>query len=101
MPLPSTVPDADAVIADLAPRFLRCYDDELAANPDMRGDLRVEARVDEDGLVRRVVLVGGGSLSGTVLQCVERHMKSARFSPPDRGPAVVVIPMTFEPVGSG
>jgi TonB family protein len=101
MPLPSTVPDADAVIADLAPGFLRCYDDELATSPTMRGDVRVEARVGEDGLVRRVTLVVDGSLSETVLRCVERHMKTARFSPPDRGPATVVIPMTFEPVDAG
>ncbi|MFO0617609.1 MAG: AgmX/PglI C-terminal domain-containing protein [Polyangiaceae bacterium] len=96
-PLPHTVPDEHAVIAGLAPTFLRCYDDELETAPEMRGDVRLEARVDARGHVTRVVTMMNGSLSATVLACLEEHMKTARFSPPDDEPAIVVVPMTFEP----
>lgn len=102
MARPSTVPDAAAVVADLAPSFLRCYEDELASAPSMRGNVLIEARVDERGVVRRVVIAVDGTLNQTVLACVEQHMLAARFMRPEDGrPATVVVPMTFEPVDAG
>ena len=92
-----SVANASAVVAGMAAAFRRCYNKGLQENPDMKGTVRITAKIGPNGEVLGASPSGGGNLSGTVIGCVAARVASAQFSPPDGGGATIVIPVSFAP----
>ena len=90
-----SVANAGSVVAGMAAGFRRCYNRGLAENPEMKGSVRITARIGPNGEVLSASPSGGGGLSGTVISCVTARVSSAQFSPPEGGGATIVIPVTF------
>jgi hypothetical protein len=90
-----SVANASAVVAGMAAGFRRCYNKGLAEDPNMKGSVRITAKIGPNGEVLGASPSGGGGLSGTVISCVTARVSSAQFSPPEGGGATVVIPVTF------
>jgi hypothetical protein len=78
----------------MAAGFRRCYNKGLQEDPNMKGSVRITAKIGPNGEVLSAVPSGSG-LSGTVVGCVAARVSSAQFSPPEGGGATVVIPVTF------
>jgi hypothetical protein len=89
------VANASAVVAGMAAGFRRCYNKGLQENPDMKGSVRITARIGPNGEVLSASPSGGGGLSGTVISCVAARVSSAQFAAPEGGGATIVIPVTF------
>lgn len=92
-----SVANASAVVAKMAAGFRRCYNRGLQENPDMKGSIRITAKIGPNGEVLGASPSGGGGLSGTVISCVTARVGSASFSPPEGGGATIVIPVSFFP----
>jgi hypothetical protein len=88
------VANASSVVAGMQAGFRRCYQKGLAEDPNMKGSVRITARIGPNGEVQSVNPSGSG-LSGTVISCVAARVSSATFAPPEGGGATVVIPVTF------
>jgi hypothetical protein len=88
------VANASSVVAGMQAGFRRCYQKGLAEDPNMKGSVRITARIGPNGEVQSVSPSGSG-LSGTVVSCVAARVSSATFAPPEGGGATVVIPVTF------
>jgi len=89
-----SVANASAVVAGMAAGFRRCYNKGLQEDPNMKGSVRITARIGPNGEVVSVSPSGSG-LSGTVVSCVAARVSSAQFAPPEGGGATIVIPVTF------
>jgi hypothetical protein len=89
------VANASAVVAGMAAGFRRCYNKGLAEDPNMKGSVRITAKIGPNGEVLGASPSGGGGLSGSDISCVTARVSSAQFSPPEGGGATVVIPVTF------
>lgn len=89
------VANASSVVAGMAAGFRRCYSKGLQENPEMKGSVRITARIGPNGEVLSASPSGGGGLSGTVISCVAARVASAQFAPPEGGGATVVIPVSF------
>jgi hypothetical protein len=89
------VANASAVVAGMAAGFRRCYNRGLQEDPNMKGSVRITAKIGPNGEVLSASPSGGGGLSGTVISCVAARVSSAQFAPPEGGGATVVIPVTF------
>jgi hypothetical protein len=92
-----SVANASAVVAGMAAGFRRCYNKGLQENPEMKGSVRISAKIGPNGEVLGASPSGGGGLSGTVISCVAARVASAQFSPPEGGGATIVIPVSFFP----
>lgn len=90
-----SVANASAVVAGMAAGFRRCYNKGLAEDPNMKGSIRITAKIGPNGEVLSASPSGGGGLSGTVVGCVAARVSSAQFAPPEGGGATIVIPVTF------
>lgn len=91
-----TVSNAGAVVARMAAGFRACYRRALKADPSMRGTVRVTAKVGPSGEVQAASASGGGSLSNTLVGCVQARVAGAQFAAPTGGSATIVIPITFD-----
>lgn len=89
------VPNAQSVVAGMGAGFRRCYNRGLQTNPNMKGSMRIIARIGKNGEVILANAAGGSGLSQDVIACVVTRVKSAQFDPPTGGGAVVVIPVSF------
>ncbi len=89
-----SVANASSVVAGMAAGFRRCYNKGLGEDPNMKGSVRITAKIGPNGDVLSATPSGSG-LSGTVMGCVAARVSSAQFAPPDGGGATVVIPVTF------
>ena len=89
-----TVSNASRVVAGMRAGFRACYNRELANNPDAQGSIRLTIRVGPGGEVQGVSAGASGNL-GSAVGCVRSRASAARFSPPEGGSAVVVVPVTF------
>lgn len=92
-----SVANASAVVAKMAAGFRRCYNRGLQENPEMKGSVRITAKIGPNGEVLGASPSGGGGLSGTVISCVAARVASSQFSPPEGGGATIVIPVSFFP----
>lgn len=92
-----TVGNAGAVVAGMAAGFRRCYQRGLAEDPNMKGSVRITARIGPNGEVQSASPSGGGGLSGTVTGCVAGVVSSRTFDKPEGGGATIVIPVSFFP----
>ena len=90
------VADASAVVARMAAGFRRCYNKGLSEDPNMKGSVRITARIGPNGEVLSASPSGGSGLSPSVVSCVAARVSSASFSPPSGGGATVVIPISFQ-----
>jgi hypothetical protein len=90
-----SVANASAVVARMGAGFRRCYNKGLQENPEMKGSVRITAKIGPNGEVLSASPSGGGGLSGTVIQCVVQRVSSATFAAPEGGGATIVIPVTF------
>jgi hypothetical protein len=90
----SAVMNASPVVAGMAAGFRRCYNKGLREDPNMKGSLRITAKIGPNGEVTSVTPSASG-LSGTVVACVAARVASAVFAPLERGEATIVIPVTF------
>jgi hypothetical protein len=88
------VANASSVVAGMQAGFRRCYNRGLQEDPNMKGSVRITAKIGPNGEVLSVSPSGSG-LSGTVISCVAARVSSAQFAPPEGGGATVVIPVTF------
>ena len=88
------IANASAVVAGMTAGFRRCYNKGLQEDHDMKGAVRITAKIGPNGEVLGVSPSGSG-LSGTVISCVAARVSSAQFAPPDGGSATIVIPVTF------
>lgn len=84
-----------SVVAAMGADFRRCYNNGLQTNPNMKGSLRITARIGPNGEVVVANPSGGNGLSKEVIDCVVARFKSARFSPPEGGGATIVVPVSF------
>jgi hypothetical protein len=89
-----SVANASSVVAGMAAGFRRCYNKGLQEDPNMKGSVRITAKIGPNGEVLSASPSGSG-LSGTVISCVAARVSSAQFAPPEGGGATVVIPVTF------
>jgi hypothetical protein len=78
----------------MRPGFRRCYNQELANNPDAEGSIHLSIRVGPGGEVTGVSATVSGNL-GSAVACVKARAAAAQFAPPDGGSAVVQVPVTF------
>jgi hypothetical protein len=85
---------AGQVVTGMAAGFRRCYDEGLKQDRDMKGSVRVTAKIGPRGEVLSVSSANKG-LSAEVIACVEARVAAAVFSPPSGGGATIVIPVTF------
>ena len=88
------IANAASVVAGMAAGFRRCYKKGLEEDHDMKGSVRITAKIGPSGEVVGVSPAGSG-LSGTVVSCVAARVSSAQFAPPEGGGATIVIPVTF------
>ena len=89
-----SVANASAVVAGMQAGFRRCYNKGLQEDPNMKGSVRITAKIGPNGEVLSASPSGSG-LSGTVISCVAARVSSAQFAPPEGGGATIVIPVTF------
>jgi hypothetical protein len=89
------IPDAGRAVAALRGRLKNCYKHALDEDPNMRGSVRVTARIGPNGEVTSVQAANSG-LSSTMVSCVSGVVRSAQFGQTANGGAVA-IPMTFIP----
>jgi hypothetical protein len=89
-----SVANASSVVAGMAAGFRRCYNNGLKEDPNMKGTVRITARIGPNGEVLSASASGSG-LSGSVIGCVQARVASAQFSPPEGGGATIVIPVSF------
>jgi hypothetical protein len=89
-----SVANASSVVAGMAAGFRRCYNKGLQEDPNMKGSVRITAKIGPNGEVLSASPSGSG-LSGTVISCVAARVSSAQFAPPEGGGATIVIPVTF------
>jgi hypothetical protein len=90
-----SVSNAQSVVAGMAAGFRRCYNKGLAEDPNMKGSVKITAKIGPNGEVLSASPSGGGGLSGTVVSCVAARVSSAQFAPPEGGGATIVIPVSF------
>lgn len=89
------VSNASSVIAGMAAGFRRCYNRALQENPNVKGSLRVTAKIGQNGEVLSAKASGGTGLSQTMTSCITARVSSATFAKPTAGTATIEIPLTF------
>jgi hypothetical protein len=92
-----SVSNAGEVVAAMAPAFRRCYSKGLQEDANMKGSVRITAKIGPKGEVLSVKPSDGGGLSATVTSCVADVVSSRQFAAPEGGGATVVIPVSFFP----
>lgn len=90
-----SVGNASSEVAKMRAGFRACYNRALATNPDASGRIDLRIRVGAGGEVTGVAASSSGNLPPSVAECVKGRARSARFSPPEGGSAVVSVPVSF------
>jgi hypothetical protein len=81
----------------MAKGFRRCYNRGLKDDRNMKGSVRITAKIGADGQVTTASTSGGAGLSERVVQCVVERVKTSQFGQPCGGGATIVIPVSFFP----
>jgi tetratricopeptide (TPR) repeat protein len=89
------VPNADHVLASLAPSFKACYDAGLAKDSALVGRVILTLRLAPDGAVNQAKGHRIGYLDDGTIQCILQSAIAARFDAPGRSEPVVRVPLTF------
>lgn len=90
-----SVSDASRVVARMRAGFRACYNRGLADNPDIEGKIALNIKVGPTGQVLNVSASKTGNLPPGVVECVKSRAKSANFSAPQGGVAVIQVPVSF------
>ena len=85
---------AERIVMGLHGRFRLCYNQGLALDPGMSGQVTMSARVSPNGEVSSVVPVGNAGLSDSVLKCIARALKNASFGSSPLG-LTLQVPVKF------
>lgn len=91
------VSNASMVVAGMAAGFRRCYNRGLQENPNMKGSLRITAKVGPNGEVLSATASPNSGLSQSVVSCLTLRVSSAQFAKPNGGGATLVIPVSLLP----
>jgi len=78
-------------------RLRRCYTNERATNPKLRGELTVAWTVTRRGRVARPRVMKRTLRSSRLEACVVRAVARMQFPRPTDGRATVVYPFVFTP----
>lgn len=78
-------------------RFRLCYEQGLAKDPTLAGQVKVKFVVGRDGSVSSVSDAGSTLPDSTVVACVVRGFGNLSFPQPEGGIVVVTYPITFTP----
>ena len=78
-------------------RFRMCYEQGLAANPNLEGRVQVRFVIGRDGAVSNVSNGGSDIPDSNVVQCVIRAYYGLSFPQPEGGIVTVVYPIMFSP----
>jgi hypothetical protein len=89
---------AKTVKANLGPVH-RCYDDEVAKNPNLNGKLIVRWKIERDGTTKDVSAETDTVADPTLTGCVLDLVRTWRFPPPAGGTITVSFPFVFQPAG--
>jgi hypothetical protein len=74
------ISDADRVVASLRPRFKKCYQDGLSANPTMSGKAVLAAKIGPNGEVATADVASNDGLSPGVTACLAKVLQNAQFT---------------------
>ena len=75
----------------------KCYEEALAKNPRLKGDLALHVEVAPDGVVGRVTFANASAPDPDFQDCARRVMESIRFEPPVNGSFAFTYPLSFSP----
>jgi TonB family protein len=89
------VPNADRTVAGLRAAFRRCYQNGLANEPGMQGQLVVTTRIEPNGSVESAKVTSNSGLSAAVGACIARQVQNAQFDRPAGGASTLQIPVKF------
>jgi hypothetical protein len=89
------VADAEAKTSAMEPDFKRCYAEGLIADPRARGNVLVALQIGKDGAVTRADVSATGHVAQNVQKCIGDRAKSAKFSAPKGGSAIVSFTVTL------
>ena len=95
------VANAARVLAGLRPRFRLCYQQGLATDPTMKGNVVLLIRVAPNGDVTTADVPKNTGVSPAVAACLVSAAKRAVFDPPGAAGATLSVPFTFSPVPRG
>ena len=89
------VPNIERTIAALRPQFRRCYEQGLAANYGMAGDLTMRIKIRPNGEVESASAVSNNGLSPQVAQCIAKRVQNTQFEAPQGSGSTVDVPVKF------
>ena len=93
-PTKGNVSNAAQVVAAMRDGFRSCYQEGLVEDHDLEGSVRIVIHVGENGYVSDAQGTATG-IPSSVVDCVLRRARSAKFDPPEGGSAVIAVPVTF------
>ena len=92
-----TAPLAEA-LTDAARKSRRCYEQELAKNPQLSGKLTVEVKLDASGGVCSVELASTDTALKQVAACTKKTFEDTKDLPAPQGGCVIArIPVVYVP----
>jgi hypothetical protein len=89
------VSNADRVIAELRPKFRKCYTDGLAKDSTQQGGLTVRVKIAPTGEVASVSVLSNTGLSPEVAACVSKRLQNAQFDGPGGTGSSLDVPLKF------
>jgi hypothetical protein len=89
------VANAETQANAMQPDFTRCYAEGLIADPRARGSLLVALQLGKDGAVTRADVSPSGHVPQNVQTCIRDRARSAKFSAPKGGSAIVSFTVTL------
>ena len=89
------VSNADRVIAELRPKFRKCYMDGLAKDSTQQGALTVRVKIAPTGEVAGVTIQSNTGLSPEVAACVSKRLQNAQFDAPGGAGSNLDVPVKF------
>lgn len=84
-----TIPGAERVLRGVNGRVRGCYAVRLGSDPDTEGRVAYTVTVNRDGEVTDVSTAPSGTLSPSVVACIQGVLRGARFERPTAAPASI------------
>ena len=89
--------DLESALAQRARQAHRCYDQALAQDPTLRGNVQIAVRVGANGSPCSAAVASNDLANATVSSCVAGFFRSGGFPPPKGGCVDTIIPIKFVP----
>jgi hypothetical protein len=87
------ITNADRVVAELRPKFRKCYTDGLGKDPSQQGSIVVRAKIAPTGEVAGVTIQSNTGLSADVASCIAKRVQNAQFDAPGGTGSTLDIPV--------